>query len=84
MIYILAGITGMCGLICLCGLLEKLWDMLSPTTEAAHRLREISRNRQHKKPLWCWNTEAAGWNRFRTPVSTSTIPESGGKCNADI
>lgn len=49
MIYILAGITGMCGLICLCGLLEKLWDMLSPTTEAAHRSREISRNRQHKK-----------------------------------
>lgn len=49
MIYILAGITGMCGLICLCGLLEKLWDMLSPTAEAAHRSREISRNRQHKK-----------------------------------
>lgn len=49
MIYILAGITGMCGLICLCGLLEKLWDTLSPTTEAAHRSREISRNRQHKK-----------------------------------
>lgn len=49
MIYLLAGITGMCGLICLCGLLEKLWDMLTPTTEAAHRSREISRNRQHKK-----------------------------------
>lgn len=49
MIYILAGITGMCGLIGLCGLLEKLWDMLSPTTEAAHRSREISKNRQHKK-----------------------------------
>lgn len=49
MIYILAGTVGMCGLICLCGLLEKLWDMLSPTTEAAHRSREISRNRQHKK-----------------------------------
>lgn len=49
MIYILAGITGMCGLICLCGLLEKLWDMLTPTTEAAHRSREISKNRQHKK-----------------------------------
>lgn len=49
MIYILAGITGMCGLICLCGLLEKLWDMLDPPAEAAHRSREIARNRQHKK-----------------------------------
>lgn len=37
MIYILAGTVGMCALICLCGLLEKLWDMLTPTTEAAHR-----------------------------------------------
>ena len=49
MIYILAGIVGMCALICLCGLLEKLWDRLTPTTEAAHRSREISRNRQHNK-----------------------------------
>ena len=49
MIYILAGITGMCALICLCGLLEKLWDMLSPTAEAAHRSQGIARNRQHKK-----------------------------------
>lgn len=49
MIYILAGITGMCGLIGLCGLLEKLWDTLSPTTEAAHRSQGIARNRQHKK-----------------------------------
>ena len=46
MIYILAGTVGMCGLICLCGLLEKLWDMLDPPAEAAH---EIARNRQHKK-----------------------------------
>lgn len=30
MIYILAGIVGMCGLICFCGLLERLWDMLFP------------------------------------------------------
>ncbi len=30
MIYILAGIVGMCGLICFCGLLEKLWDRLFP------------------------------------------------------
>lgn len=81
MIYILAGIVGMCGLIGLCGLLEKLWDMLDPPAEAVHRSPEIA---NIKKPLRCGNTEAAGWNRFRKPVSTSTIPESGGKCNADI
>lgn len=49
MIYMLAGIVGISALICLCGLLEKLWDMLSPTTEAARSSREIARNRQHKK-----------------------------------
>lgn len=49
MIYLLAGITGMCALICLCGLLEKLWDMLDPPAEAAHRLQGIARNCQHKK-----------------------------------
>lgn len=49
MIYILAGIVGICALICLCGLLEKLLDMLDPPAEAAHRSHEIERNRQHKK-----------------------------------
>ena len=49
MIYLLTGITGMCGLICLCGLLEKLWDKLDPPAEAAHRSHGIERNRQHKK-----------------------------------
>lgn len=33
MIYILAGITGMCGLIALCGLAEKIWDRLVPGEE---------------------------------------------------
>lgn len=49
MIYLLAGITGMCAMICLCGLLEKLWDMLDPPAEAARSSRETARNRQHKK-----------------------------------
>lgn len=34
MLYILAGITGMCALICLCGLLEKLWDKIFPAEPA--------------------------------------------------
>lgn len=33
MIYILAGITGMCGLLALCGLAEKIWDRLVPGEE---------------------------------------------------
>ena len=41
MIYILAGIVGMCGLVCLCGLLEKLWDMLDPPAEDTHEAQHI-------------------------------------------
>ena len=31
MIYILAGIVGMCALICAAALIEKVWDRLDPT-----------------------------------------------------
>jgi len=41
MIYILAGTVGMCGLICLCGLLEKLWDKLDEAAEARTKRENI-------------------------------------------
>lgn len=72
MIYILAGTVGMCGLICLCGLLEKLWDKLDPPEE-----------KKEAAPV-APTTEAARWNRFSQPVSTSTITECGGKHNAGL
>lgn len=70
MIYILAGIVGMCGLICFAGAAEWVWDKLDPPGKKA-------------APA-VGTTEAARWNRLYTPVSTSTIPKSGGKHNANF
>lgn len=72
MIYILAGIVGINLLICIAGAAEWVWDKLDPPAE-----------KKEAAPV-APTTEAARWNRFYTPVSTSTITECGGKRNASL
>ena len=70
MIYILAGIIGGVALIGAADLIVKAWDKLDPP--------------EKKAAPAVGTTEAARWNRLYTPVSTSTIPKSGGKYNANF
>lgn len=70
MIYILAGIIGSVALIGAADLIVKVWDKLDPPEKKAAPVVGA--------------TEAARWNRLYTPVSTSTIPKSGGKHNANF
>lgn len=70
MIYVLAGNIVIIGIIAVVDLIVKAWGKLDPPEKKAAPVVGA--------------TEAARWNRLYTPVSTSTIPKSGGKHNANF
>lgn len=59
MLYILAGIVGMCGLICFAGAAEWVWDKLDEAAEARTKRENIIKIHSRK--------DNAAWQKKRVP-----------------